>query len=989
MEQLESRALLTFTIPLVDHTGLADYTLYAIGYTTKDTPTRLTTTTGSNIGRFDAYGQAPSTGTIDGIKINRPASGPIPPVTGGISEITLASLDNLDGGAIFVVAVPDSWGQPPYVTYTGSGSNVTPPGFPNNNWPGVQPSFVYTELEFTKLQGSTLTIDSTQVNFWSMPVTGTSATLELGQPTTLLRNKILDAYTPFINAEQNLQSPAKAALKNAYQNLYSASLGWIISPLSYGITNMPIPFQTAWNDDLQTLFGGPGQPGMKNIRTYFPGENDFWTGNAQAKPDGNGGFNHSLRFIKDGTKGTAATDWFEIDSPLNATSVSLYGSAGYQVYGCTGTFLNPSGYVGAGTPIGTQIVAALNRGVALLPADGTQGANSQVWSTQTNWYPAGQNYNNYARFMHVAKTTDGDRIFEYGPSVTPVVDNQGALMGPAYGFPQDENDQNFVPGKPQIGAYPVPFEFGSLADPATVTFSFGPWGTVVPSGPVVAGTSFAVNENATDAPLTWPGGPLAGFTNSPVTATLALANGLAGGTLTCTTQAVTGGTITPTGSAAAGWQVQGTQSQLNEYFTKAGAVTFTPVTNSTASQRVTMSAVAGLQHASGTSVVTMIPVNSGPVVNLVPASFTTSEATQVSLAYTLAPFSDTDPTISDATTFRVTVTAPTGTLEATSTSTVAVGGLPSALTFTPVSLGGTNALAALNQYFVAGNVRYTPPAGSLAPQTLSTNLVDTLNSKSSNVATTQIFIGQRGTPLINVPIAFWVQVDRRSNLVWPRGMTPFVDADSRALTVTMAVTGGSGSLGATSRDGVMVSGVGNQRTFTGSVRNLNAFFKAAGRITYTTSGGSLLPRTLGIFASDGIHSASASSAILVQGLRPAGRPTINAATSLGPTGRRQPLVITYDQLVAASGAGQTGFRSIEFVLDRVLSGKLELFDENRWQQVPPKGWPTALQIPLLAPGGSIRWTPPANTSGRLAAFRMVTWDGLQKSLASQVVVNIS
>jgi hypothetical protein len=996
LEQLESRALLTFTIPLVDHTGLTDYTLYAIGYTTSDTPTRLMPA-GSNIGRFEVYDvHAPSNGTIEGIKINRPGSGPIPPVTGGISEIALESTDDLNGGAILVVAVPDVWGQPPYVTYTGTGTAVTPPGFPNNNWPGVQPSFVYTELEFTKLASNTLTIDSTQVNFWSMPVTGTSisveGTLELGQPSTLLRNKILEAYTPFIDAEQNLQSPAKDALKQAYQNLYSASLGWIISPLSYGKTNIPIPFQNAWNDDLHTLFGGPGQPGLKNIRTFFPGENDYWTGNSQAKPDGSGGFNYSLRFIKDGTKGTAATDWFEIDSPLNATSVSLYGSAGYQVYGCIGTFLHPRGYAGAGTPIGTQIVAALNRGVALLPADGTQGANSQVWSTQTNWYPANQNYNNYARFMHVAKTADGDQIFVYGPSVpsvTPVQDNQGSLMGPAYGFPQDENDKNFVPGMPRIGAYPVPFEFASLADGATVTFSFGPWGTVVPSGPIVAGTSFAVNENATNALLTWPGGPLAGFTNSPVTATLTLANGLAGGTLTCTTQAVTGGTITPTGSAAVGWQVEGTQSQLNEYFTKAGAVTFTPVINSTASQQVTMSAVAGLQHASGTSFITIVPVISGPVVNLVPASFTTSEATQVSLAYTLAPFSDTDPTISDATTFQVTVAAPAGTLVATSTSTVAVGGSPSALTFTPISLGGTNALAALNEYFVAGNVKYTPPAGSLATQTLSITLVDTLNSKSSNVATTQIFIGQRGTPLINVPIAYWVQVDRRGNLVWPRGMTPFVDADSRALNVTMAVTGGSGSLGATSRNGVTVTGDGSQRTFSGSVRNLNAFFKTAGRITYTTSGGSLLPRTLGIFASDGIRSASVSSAILVQGLRPAGRPTVNAATSLGPTGRNQPLVITYDQLVAASGAGQTGSRSIEFVLDRVLSGKLELFDENRWQQVPPKGWPTALQIPLLAPGGSIRWTPPANASGRLAAFRMVTWDGLQKSVASQVVVNVS
>jgi hypothetical protein len=985
LEQLEPRALLAYTIPLVDNTGLTDYTLYAIGYTTKSTPTQLVNA-GSNIGTFAPYGKhAPASGTIEGVKINRPANGPIPAVTGGISEITMVAADDLNGAAIFVVAVPDSWTSAPYVTYAGSGSSVTPAGFPNNNWPGTQPSFVYTELEFTKLKNSTLTIDSTQVNFWSMPITGTSGSLTLGQPTTLLRNKILEAYTPFIDAEANLQ--ANPALKAAYQNLYSPSLGWMISPFAYGKDIMPAEFQSAWDGDLQTLFGGPSQPGMKNIRTYYPGEQDFWTGNAQATPDGKGGFNYSLKFTKDGTKGTAANEWFEIDSPLNATSVSLYGPAGFQVYGCTGSFLNPRGYAGAGTPIGTQIVAALNRGVALVAADGTPGSNSQLWSTQTNWYPATQNYNNYARFMHVAKTADGTRIFDY-VGVTPVTDSQGSLMGPAYGFPQDENDQNFVPNAPQVGAYPVPFEFGSLADGATVTFSFGPWGTVTPAGPIVAGTSFSVDENATNAPLVW-NAPLAGFTNSPITVTLALAGGLAGGTLTATQQAVTGGTITPTGSAAAGWSIQGTQSQLNEYFAKSGAVTFTPVPNSTATQQLSMSAVAGSQQAAATSFITIVPVNSGPVVTLVPDSFTTNEATQVSLAYTAAPFSDTDPTVTAATTYRVTVTAPAGALAATSTSAITVGGTPSALTFTPINLGGTAALAALNQYFVAGNVKYTPPAGSLATQTLSTTLVDTLHSKSSNVATTQIFIGQGGTPLIDVPIAFWVKVDRRGNLVWPRGMTPFVDADSRSLTVTMAVTGGSGSLAATSRGGVTVTGSGSQRTFTGSVRDLNAFFLAAGRITYTTSGSSLLPRTLGILASDGIRSGSASSAILVQGLRPAGRPTINAATSLGPTARNQPIVITYDQLVAASGAGQTGSRSIEFVLAGVSSGKLELFDENRWQRVPPKGWPKSLQIPVLAPGGSIRWTPPANASGRLAAFRVLTWDGLQTSAVSQVSVAVT
>lgn len=985
IEPLEAKTLLAYTIPLVDNTKLTDYTLYAIGYTTKDTPTYLVKA-GGDVGSFIKYGAAaPASGTIEGVKINRPANGPIPAVTGGISEITLTSSDDLNGSAIFVVAVPDSWTKAPYVTYTGKGTAVTPPGVPNDNWPGTQPSFVFTELEFTKLKDSTLTIDATQVNFWSMPVTGTAGSLSLGQPPSLLRDKILEAYTPFINAETNLQS--NPTLKAAYQNLYGPSLGWILSPISYGKDSMPAEFQSAWDGDLRKLFGGPSEPGMQNIRTYFSGEGDYWTGNARATPDGKGGFNYSLRFTKDGTKGTAANEWFEIDSPLNATAISLYGPAGFQVYGCTGTFLNPRGYAGAGTPIGTQLVAALNRGVALVPADGTPGSNSQLWSTQTNWYPATQNYNNYSRFMHVAKTADGTQISGY-TGATPVKDAQGGLMGPAYGFPQDENDNNFLPGKPQVGTYPVPFEFGSLADGATVTFSFGPWGSVTPAGPIVAGSSFSVPENAPATPLVWDA-PIAGFTNSPITVTLALTGGLSAGTLTATQQTVTGGTVTPTGSAAAGWTIQGTQSQLNEYFAKSGAVTFQPIADSTAMQQLTMSAAAGSQQAAATSFITIVPVNAGPVVTLVPATFTTNEGTQVTLAYTAAPFSDSDPTMTAATTFRVTVTAPAGTLAATSTASITVGGTSSTMTFTPVNLGGTAALAALNQYFVAGNVKYTPPAGSLATQTLSTTLVDTLHSKSSNVATTQIVIDQGTAPLIDVPIAFWVTVDRRGNLVWPKGMAPFVDADSSSLTVTLAVTGGAGTLAATTAGGVTVSGSGSQRTFTGTVQNLNKFFLTAGRITYTTSGSSVLPRTLGILASDGTRSGSASAPILVRAAQPAGPPTISAKTVLGPTGLNQPIVITYAQLVTASGAGQTGSRSIEFMLAGVTSGKVELFDEGRWQRVPPRGWPKSLQIPLLAPGGSIRWTPPANASGRLAAFRVLTWDGLQKSAVSQVSVDVT
>ena len=174
-------------------------------------------------------------------------------------------------------------------------------------------------------------------------------------------------------------------------------------------------------------------------------------------------------------------------------------------------------------------------------------------------------------------------------------------------------------------------------------------------------------------------------------------------------------------------------------------------------------------------------------------------------------------------------------------------------------------------------------------------------------------------------------------------------------------------------------------TFTGSVPNLNAFFQSPGFITCTAPAGSLLPRTLLVTASDGSRSGTAQTTLLVQS-PVAVPPAINAATLLGPAVRNRAIEIDYGTLANRSGATQTESRSVEFMLNSLSAGRIEVFNNGRWYTVTPLRFGL---MPLVAPGGKIRWTPPSNAAGRVAAFTISTWDGRQKSGVSQVSIDVT
>jgi len=975
-ESLESRALLAFTysIPLVDNTGLTDYELYAVGYSASAPggALQLVQTGSTSIATFTNV--PAGNGSITGIKINRGGGSP---VTGGISEIQIGSGLDTTGAVVLIAAVPTG-GATPYVTYTSSGTSVTPPGLPPaNNWPGGQP-YVYTEVELTNKPGYGFVVDSTQVNFWSMPITigidGATSPVPstLGQPDALLRTKVFDAYQPFINAETNLAGTANASLRNAYLGLKSSVA--IVSPLSV-LPATGSAFNTAFDSTLVQLFGGPSHPGL-TLR--MKGD----TGGTYTGTPTVFGSSYYLNFVNDLG---AQHGQFQIFSPLtpNAAAASA-GTSGFQVFGCVGVFKNPvivTDPSGDALGIGRDIAAALNRGVALLGSatPTVAGSTSTYWDTRTNWYPENQVYNNYSRFMHVGQA-DGANIFRLPPSA--VKDAQNTFFsGSAYGFPQDEN--------PPHGASPyptVPFKWDPVpTGTRTVTVTLGPWG----SQPVAVNSqAFSVAENSSNNPLQWLADPFVGFTPTALL-TVQIAMGTSNaGTLTCVT---TDPSVTAVKQSDYQWTLTGLPAALNAYFKTNGSIKYSTLRNNTDPQQLIVSATAGtgpsLQQSQGMNQITIISSNAGPKVNA-PASFTTNPATPVTLAFPTVPtpFTDNASGVTTSTPFTVTMTASAGRL--TGVNAPVNPAIPSSTGVTVTGSGTTTmtfvgTLGDLNSYFNTGKLAYTPPAGR-ATQTLTTTLTGA--GKTSSPATTLIFIGQSGTPVVFSPMAFWLQPGQASNLRWLPAGPPFADADSSSLSVTLQVVGGTATLRAASRSGVTVAGSGSQTmTFTGAVRNLNAFFQTPGFITCTAPVGSLLPRTLLVTASDGSRSGSAQTTLLVQS-PVASALAVNAATLLGPTTRNRAIEIDYQTLVNKSGATMTGSRSVEFMLNGLRAGTVEVYNNGQWYRVVPLRFGL---MPLVAPGGKIRWTPPTNVVGRVAAFTISTWDGRQRSGVSQVSFDVT
>lgn len=551
----------------------------------------------------------------------------------------------------------------------------------------------------------------------------------------------------------------------------------------------------------------------------------------------------------------------------------------------------------------------------------------------------------------------------------------------------------FFQTKSNVTYTPIP---GSLATQTLTTsavdalnnkaFATSTIDIVSTAAPVVnAPAVFTINEN-TPTSLIWSAVPTPFADASSQTLTVTLA--VTGGSVAFNRSAATAAGLTVGGSPAAP-SIAGPIAVLNTYFQTAGNVTYTPITGSVVGQTLTTSASDGSERGQATSAIKIIaptpPTPGAPTVTLNPGVFTTAVNTSVGLLFTGTPFADSGAT--PTTVFTVTLSSGgvgNGTLAAASGSGVTVVTSGAGATFT-----GT--LSALNAYFTSApaKITYSPPANVQGTRTLST--VIAVDGKASQPAITTIVIGTNVAPTVAAPIAFWVPEQGRTNLVWPRGLQPFSDRDSRLLTVTLSTDSPAsvGSFAASRADrNVKVVATGGLLEVTGRPADLNRYFATAGRITYTAIGPSLQPRVLTVRASDGGAVGTAESAILVRARGPVGVPAINRSAALGSTPAGTPLVITYAQLVSATGATTANSRSVEFLLGGVSSGRLELWDGAKWVRVPatlPK-----FKEPILAPGGLIRWTPPARATGPRAAFRAIAWDGWKRSaIQSQVSVDVT
>jgi hypothetical protein len=230
-------------------------------------------------------------------------------------------------------------------------------------------------------------------------------------------------------------------------------------------------------------------------------------------------------------------------------------------------------------------------------------------------------------------------------------------------------------------------------------------------------------------------------------------------------------------------------------------------------------------------------------------------------------------------------------------------------------------------------------------------------------------------PTVTMPASFTVVEDVRGNLIWPAEAVPFTDVDSPNLTVTLAVA--DGTMSAASAGGVTVGGTATNRTFAGTQASLNAYFRTLGRIGYTTAPDNTAARVLTMTVSDGALVATKTSTIAIT--------PVNDPPQLNPTARLTAprtggsVEVTHAMLQAATAARDSDGGAVQFRIDSLQAGHIEVWNGRRWVMAasvqPPVGRAVRASTVLIKPGKRFRWVPPSNASGVVAAFTVRAWDG--------------
>ena len=336
--------------------------------------------------------------------------------------------------------------------------------------------------------------------------------------------------------------------------------------------------------------------------------------------------------------------------------------------------------------------------------------------------------------------------------------------------------------------------------------------------------------------------------NGPLTVTLTVEDG------SITGQAGTGITV---GGSATARTFSGTVSDLNAYFTAPGKISYTTAADANGTRTLTTTVSNGTLSANATTTLNIGAVNDAPLLSA-PGPQTVDE--NAVLVFSTAngnalSLSDVDAGTSPV---ELQLSATNGILQMARTSGLTlVAGSDGSSTMT--WRGQVSDLQAA----LAG-MRYTPTRDYNGSASLTLAVSDLGNTGAGGTlgASRTVAITVNPTdsaPTVDVPGSFRVVEDRPSPLVFTG--TPFGDADSTLLTVTLSVA--DGTLTGASGNGITQGGTATARTFTGTVANLNAYFTRPGSIAYTTAPNNTAPRTLTTTASDGVLSTQATSLILI------------------------------------------------------------------------------------------------------------------------------
>ncbi len=292
--------------------------------------------------------------------------------------------------------------------------------------------------------------------------------------------------------------------------------------------------------------------------------------------------------------------------------------------------------------------------------------------------------------------------------------------------------------------------------------------------------------------------------------------GVPGGTLSATT----GGGVTVGGSATA-LTLTGSITSLNA-FLASGKVTYQPASNVNGSLSLSVTiddlgntGSGGALTASATRSIDIGAMNDAPSLTP-PASFTANEDSNTALAFGATTVNDVDGGSGNEV---LTLSVPAGSLSATASGGVTVGGNATALTLT-----GT--VANLNAFLAAAKVSYLSTANFSGSVTLTLAINDQGNTGSGGALSANLTRSIDVTAVNDPPTLGLPAAGFNVSILFPTTLTGINvgDVDSAGSSVQLTLNVTAGALTASSGAGVTVTGSGTASlTLTGPITALTDF----------------------------------------------------------------------------------------------------------------------------------------------------------------------